>query len=59
MAQNKWLWVHSFVGLVDEGREVKPHPQPLSEERGEWLALQMEEVILGLIWGGDVVDNEA
>ena len=47
------------MGLVDEGREVKPHPQPLSEERGEWLALQMEEVILGLIWGGDVVDNEA
>ena len=44
------------MGLVDEGREVKPHPQPLSEERGEWLAL---EVILGLIWGGDVVDNEA
>ena len=59
MAQNKWLWGHFFVGLVDEGREVKPHPQPLSEERGEWLALQMEEVILGLIWGGDVVDNEA
>ena len=59
MAQNKWLWDNFFVGLVDEGREVKPHPQPLSEERGEWLALQMEEVILGLIWGGDVVDNEA
>ena len=59
MAQNKWLWGNFFVGLVDEGREVKPHPQPLSEERGEWLALQMEEVILGLIWGGDVVDNEA
>ena len=30
-----------------------------SEERGEWLALQMEEVVLGLIGGGDVVDNEA
>ena len=59
MAQNKWLWGNFFVGLVDEGREIKPHPQPLSEERGEWLALQMEEVILGLIWGGDVVDNEA
>ena len=69
------------MGLVDEGREIKPrlqrfaasppatlwngeretkpHPQPLSEERGEWLALQMEEVVLGLIGGGDVVDNEA
>ena len=40
-------------------RETKPHPQPLSEERGEWLALQMEGVILGLIGGGDVVDNKA
>ena len=81
MAQNKWLWGNFFVGLVDEGREIKPrrqrfvasppatlwnreretkpHPQPLSEERGEWLALQMEEVILGLIGSGDVVDNEA
>ena len=59
MAQNKWLWVHSFVGLVGEGREIKPHPQPLSEERGEWLAMQMDGVILGLIGGGDVVDNEA
>ena len=28
-----------------------------SEERGEWLAMEMEEVILGLIGGGDVVDN--
>jgi len=57
MAQNKWLWGNFFVGLVDEGREIKlrfqrftasppatlwnreretkPHPQPLSEERGE------------------------
>ena len=59
MAQNKWLWVHFFVGLVDEGREIKPHPQPLSEERGEWLAMQMDGVILGLIGGGDVVDNKA
>ena len=38
--------------------ETKPHPQPLSEERGEWLAMEMEGVILGLIWSGDVVDNE-
>ena len=45
MAQNKWLWGNFFVGLVDEGREIKPHPQPLSEERGEWLALQMEGVV--------------
>ena len=29
-----------------------------SEERGEWLAMEMEEVIWGLIGGGDVVDNE-
>ena len=47
------------MGLVGEGREIKPHPQPLSEERGEWLVMEMEEVILGLIGGGDVVDNKA
>ena len=29
-----------------------------SEERGEWLVMEMEEVILGLIRGGDVVDDE-
>ena len=67
MAQNKWLWGNFFVGLVDEGREIKPrlqrlaasppatlwnreretkpHPQPLSEERGEWLLFEMEEVV--------------
>jgi len=28
-----------------------------SEEGGEWLAMKMEEVILGLIRGGDVVNN--
>ena len=39
-------------------RQTKPHPQPLSEERGEWLVMKMEGVILGLIGGGDVVDNE-
>ena len=59
MAQNKWLWGHFFVGLVDEGREIKPRLQRLPEERGEWLAMQMDGVILGLIGGGDVVDNEA
>jgi len=30
MAQNKWLWVHSFVGLVGEGREIKPRFQRLA-----------------------------
>ena len=40
-------------------RETKPLPQPLSEERGEWLVVEMEGVILGLIRGGDVVDNKA
>ena len=40
-------------------RETKPHPRPLSEERGEWLAMEMEEVVLGLIGGGDGVDNKA
>ena len=38
-------------------REIKPHPQPLPEEGGEWLALEMEEVVLKLVWGGDVVDK--
>ena len=38
-------------------RETKPLPQPLSEERGEQLAVKMEEVILGLIWGGDDIDQ--
>ena len=45
------------MGLVDEGREIKPHPQPLSEERGEELVVEMEEVVLRLIRGGDVVEN--
>ena len=26
------------------------------EEGGEWLAMEMEEVILRLIWGGDDID---
>ena len=42
-----------------EGRETKPLPQPLPEEGGEWLVVEMEEVVLELVWGGDVVDNKA
>ena len=38
-------------------REIKPHPQPLSEERGELLVVEMEEVVLELVWGGGAVDN--
>jgi len=26
-------------------RQTKPPPQPLSEERGEWLLFEMEEVV--------------
>ena len=37
-------------------RETKPHPQPLPEEGGEWLAMEMEGVILELIEGIDIVD---
>ena len=44
--------------LFGGGRETKPHPQPLSEERGEWLVVEMEVVILGLIRSGDIVTNE-
>ena len=39
-------------------RHTKPHPQPLSEERGELLVMRMEEIVLGLIGGGDDVDNK-
>ena len=38
--------------------KTKPHPQPLSEERGEWLVVEMEGVILRLIRGGDDVDKK-
>ena len=44
--------------LQNRERGTKPHPQPLPEEGGEWLAMEMEEVILGLFRGGDVVDNK-
>ena len=44
--------------LFGGGRETKPHPQPLSEERGEWLVVEMEGVILRLIRGGDDVDKK-
>ena len=37
--------------------QTKPHPQPLPEEGGEELVVEMESVILGLIRGGDNVDN--
>ena len=36
--------------------QIKPHPQPLPEEGGEWLVVEMEEVILGLIGGVNIVD---
>ena len=39
-----------------EERETKPHPQPLPEEGGEWLAMEIEVVILGLIRGGNIID---
>ena len=39
-------------------RQTKPLPQPLSEERGELLAMEMEGVVWGLIVEGDVVDNK-
>ena len=45
--------------LQNRERETKPHPQPLSEERGEWLAMEMEGVVLGLFRGVDGVDNKA
>ena len=40
-------------------RQTKPHPQPLSEERGEQLPLQMEGGVLELVRGGDIADNKA
>ena len=39
-------------------RHTKPHPQPLPEEGGEWLAMKMEEVVWRLKGCGDVIDNE-
>ena len=45
--------------LFGGGRKTKPHPQPLPEEGGEWLVVEIKGVILGLIRGGDVVDNKA
>ena len=38
-------------------RQIKPLPQPLSEEGGELLAMEMEGVVLGLLRGGDIVEN--
>ena len=31
--------------LFGRGRETKPHPQPLPEEGGEWLVVEMEGVV--------------
>ena len=36
--------------------KIKPHPQPLPEEGGEWLVVEMEGIILELIGGGNIVD---
>ena len=44
--------------LFGGGREIKLHPQPLPEEGGEGLAVEIEGVILGLIRGGNIVTNE-
>ena len=44
--------------LFGGGRKTKPHPQPLPEEGGEGLAVEIEGVILGLIRGGNIVTNE-
>ena len=38
--------------------QTKLHPQPLPEEGGEWLVVEMEGIILGLIRSGDDVDNK-
>ena len=38
--------------MFDEMGEKKPHPQPLSEERGEQLPFEMEEVVLLVV--GDI-----
>ena len=43
--------------MVGEVREIKPHPQPLPEEGGEWLVVKMEGVVLELVGGGDGVKN--
>ena len=37
--------------------QTKPLPQPLPEKGGESFVVEMESVILGLIRGGDNVDN--
>lgn len=42
--------------LFGGGRKTKPHPIPLPEEGGEWLVVEMEGIILGLIGGGNIVD---
>ena len=44
--------------LFGGGRKTRPHPIPLPEEGGEWLVVEMEVVILGLIRDGNIVDNK-
>ena len=47
------------VGGGGEGREIKPHPQPLPEEGGEWLVMEMEKIVLRLNRSVPIVDNKA
>ena len=42
-----------------EGREIKPLPQPLPEEGGEWLVMEMEKIVLRLNRSVPIVDNKA
>ena len=50
--------VESSYFLFGGMGKTKPHPLPLSEERGEWLVVEMEGIILRLIGVGDIVTNE-
>ena len=42
--------------MFDEMGEKEPHPRPLSEERGEQLAFEMEKVVLLVIGGANTDD---
>ena len=44
--------------LFDGMGKTKPLPQPLAEEGGEGLAIEMKGIILGLIRSGDNIDNK-
>ena len=39
--------------------EIRPLPQPLSEERGEWLVMEIEGVVGGLLRSDDDINNKA